>query len=706
MKNGKERSEKIAFVLLIIVLIFTACFYSVSTYYSFAKNESIAKFITYNYYSTELYGLTFESNYVLDFNGRQKKDPNLNLCAQYTNLDCTKVENQQMVKRLFDEWSYNLRFRYINLEYQMLDENGNTVATNTKTDLSKIFNEETSTFNQDYQWYFSVTYDHNGNRTYIQSNGYPTESENQYLNEHREFFYGLRQEVVSETAQEELSTTEISSIKNQTFIYAIPISLVTNGGNDIISRYVEEHQHLNWDNMVYVNGIFLLIGLLGPIGLLLKFKSLKKILTIPLEIFLALFPAFLVFLGFMSEKFVHVICNQDIFLLIQSVPAVFGLNIAWWALQFFLSLLIAWWVRYVFHLGPIHYLKEHSLIVRFVNWFVIKIKFYFISDLTDSKVIKLLILLGINALLLILFFGANPFLTILYSLCLLLISKYTLKKIKTNYLDLLKVTHQMAQGNLEVDINKDLGIFNSIKDELKQIKNGFSNAILEETKSQKMKTELISNVSHDLKTPLTSIISYIDLLKNEELTLEQKTEYIQILDRNSLRLKHLIEDLFEVSKANSGDISLNVEEVDIIELLTQTEFELQDQIEKSGLSFKKAFVAEKIMLYLDSQKTYRIFENLYVNAIKYSLLNSRVYITAAIVDNAVEISFRNTAASEIDFDPNDIVERFARGDRSRNSEGSGLGLAISKSFTELQNGTFDIYTDEDIFKVKLRFPIE
>lgn len=227
-------------------------------------------------------------------------------------------------------------------------------------------------------------------------------------------------------------------------------------------------------------------------------------------------------------------------------------------------------------------------------------------------------------------------------------------------------------------------------------------AIEEETKSQKMKTELISNVSHDLKTPLTSMISYIDLMKKEK-NKEKKNEYLETVERNSLRLKHLIDDLFEVSKANSGELKLDLIDVDLVSLVNQTLFELNPQIEKSGLTFKKNYFKEKVIVKLDAHKTYRIIENVISNVVKYSLENSRVYIAIEDINNKISVSVRNTSRNEIDFDPNDIVERFARGDSSRNSEGSGLGLAIAKGFTEAQHGQFRIETDGDIFKVIIDF---
>lgn len=271
------------------------------------------------------------------------------------------------------------------------------------------------------------------------------------------------------------------------------------------------------------------------------------------------------------------------------------------------------------------------------------------------------------------------------------------------YKKLLKVTNEIAKGNLDVKIEDDLGVFEPFKEEVSKIQNGFKNAVDEEVKSQKMKTELISNVSHDLKTPLTSIITYIDLLKDQNINEETRKLYIDTLDRKSQRLKDLIEDLFEVSKATSGNISLNIMNVDIVSLMKQVQIELSDKIEESTLTFKNNYPDHKVMLLLDSQRTFRVFENLIVNALKYSMDNSRVYISIIEDESEVKITLKNMSYAEIDFNIDEIAERFVRGDKSRNTEGSGLGLAIAKSFVELQGGKFNIDIDGDLFKVTISF---
>ena len=230
----------------------------------------------------------------------------------------------------------------------------------------------------------------------------------------------------------------------------------------------------------------------------------------------------------------------------------------------------------------------------------------------------------------------------------------------------------------------------------------------EEVKSQRMKTELITNVSHDLKTPLTAIITYVNLLKQPQLTKEEREAYIQILDQKSMRLKALIEDLFEVSKANSGSIALNLVEVDVVSLMKQVRLELDDRMRTSGIDFRFQLPDRKIKLLLDSEKTYRVFENLLINIVKYGMPGTRAYIEITEREEEgqekpgeVHVAMKNISAAELSDDDRDLTDRFVRGDQSRNTEGSGLGLAIARSFVELQGGRFELETEADLFKVTL-----
>lgn len=361
----------------------------------------------------------------------------------------------------------------------------------------------------------------------------------------------------------------------------------------------------------------------------------------------------------------------------------------------------------------IGYIKERSLIYRFFPFIKGKLLNVYRSiehlDLTKDAHKTIIKLVLFNAVILFiissLWFGGFA-ITVIYSILLYLILRKYISDLQKKYSILLKATNEMAEGNLNVTINEDLGVFEPFKPQVLQIQNGFRKAVNEEVKSQKMKAELITNVSHDLKTPLTAIITYVNLLKEEGITEEQRKEYLDILERKSLRLKVLIEDLFEVSKANSRNITINRTDVDIMNLIKQVSFEMSDKLSTSGLDIRMNLTDEKIILSLDSQKTFRIYENLFGNIAKYGMAGTRVYVNGFRIDDKVIITLKNISAQELTMDSSELTERFVRGDASRNTEGSGLGLAIAKSFTELQGGELTLELDGDLFKVTTTWPVQ
>ena len=295
---------------------------------------------------------------------------------------------------------------------------------------------------------------------------------------------------------------------------------------------------------------------------------------------------------------------------------------------------------------------------------------------------------------------------VIYSVVLYFVLRRYVSKLQKKYGLLLKATNEIAQGNLNVTIEEDLGVFEPFKPQIYRIEEGFRNAVAEEVKSQRMKSELITNVSHDLKTPLTAIITYVKLLQEPGVTQEQRKEYLETLDRKALRLKALIEDLFEVSKANSRNITLDIRDVDIVSMVKQVEFEMEDKLADAGLEVRMSLPEEKVIVPLDSQKTFRIFENLFGNIAKYALPGTRVYVNGFTAKEDVTIILKNITAQELSVSGEELTERFVRGDTSRNTEGSGLGLAIAKSFTELQGGKFRIELDGDLFKVVLTWKVK
>ncbi len=249
------------------------------------------------------------------------------------------------------------------------------------------------------------------------------------------------------------------------------------------------------------------------------------------------------------------------------------------------------------------------------------------------------------------------------------------------------------------------GSLESVMAQLEDIRHGMAMAVDEQMKSERMKVELIANVSHDIKTPLTSIISYVEILKQEEGLPDYVKDYIKILDEKSQRLHQMVQDVFAVSKAASGELPMQMEELDFGKLLWQTLADMEEQIMGSDVTFRTEIPDAPVMILADGQRMYRVFQNLFQNAIKYSLQGSRVYVTLEVEGQLAQASVKNTSLQEID-KSRDFAERFTRGDQSRTDGGSGLGLSIAQSFTEACGGEFSWETDADLFVVRVLFKIQ
>ena len=356
--------------------------------------------------------------------------------------------------------------------------------------------------------------------------------------------------------------------------------------------------------------------------------------------------------------------------------------------------------------GPKEYVKQYSFIYQIFPWirkkwnaFTDEVNHIDFSDKTTKTILKLVVInfLILAVLMCMWMFGIAGL--IIYSFVLFYLLKKYYDRIGKDYDVLMRGVQRIAEGDLDTVITEDIGVFEPFKEQLTQIRTGFKKAVNEEVKSQRMKTELITNVSHDLKTPLTAITTYVELLKKEGITEEERNSYIETLEKKSMRLKILIEDLFEVSKASTNNITLNLMDVDVVNLMKQVSVEHADKFEQMGLQLRWNVPEEKVILPLDNQKTYRIFENLFVNIQKYAMPNSRVYIDVEKSEENVTITMRNMSAVELKVSGDELTERFVRGDASRNTEGSGLGLAIARSFTEAQKGSLNISVDGDLFKV-------
>lgn len=281
---------------------------------------------------------------------------------------------------------------------------------------------------------------------------------------------------------------------------------------------------------------------------------------------------------------------------------------------------------------------------------------------------------------------------------------YLIKKLA--YLSyIMEGTERIKGGDIhyKLDIIGDDN-FSNLAENINNIGEGLDKAIYNQLKSERLKSELITNVSHDLKTPLTSIINYIELIKKEEdIKPEHIKDYVNVLDSKSKRLKVLIEDLFEASKASSGNLELNMEKIDITQLLRQAIGEMEEKLSKANLDLKLRVPEEKTYIMADGKKLYRVLENLLSNISKYSLNNTRVYIDIIEENDKVKLTMKNISSYELNFDPEEIMERFKRADESRNTEGSGLGLAIARDLVNAQGGRFEIDIDGDLFKSVVEF---
>ena len=265
----------------------------------------------------------------------------------------------------------------------------------------------------------------------------------------------------------------------------------------------------------------------------------------------------------------------------------------------------------------------------------------------------------------------------------------------------------LAEGNLNasVDLKHMYGVLRSHGENLNSIAQGMQKAVQQQLKSERFRTDLITNVSHDIKTPLTSIVNYVDLLKKEDVQPEKAKEYIAVLDRQSARLKKLTEDLVEASKASSGTLPVHLEAVDVNVLLSQVSGEYQSRFELCKLEPIVKLSSEDPQILADGKLLWRVFDNLLSNICKYAMPGTRVYFTSEVLDGRVQISFKNISNYPLDITADELLERFVRGDSSRSTEGSGLGLSIAQSLTGLQKGTFDLVVDGDLFKANLSFPL-
>lgn len=757
LKNNKEAKRTAAAIVVLAAL----CFVIAAIRY---KGNADAYYTNYGsgFEEESFIRILFQCNYVLypevlEKSGKSYREEDLYLSfdeetASEAVYYGSETETERSSERLRADCVLGMQQRLSEInelyttelskkvDYCVIDEETQTILKNTTRNPELLKDGE----NPEYSYYFVVRYDQNGIISDIRVHGSDTEKflKNAqlvansmdsllFLNSQKTEYYRLTDE--SGNAAGRVAITQ-KGPENATFIYAMtaeqlenftwfPVYEISEYGTVRVSHYINGYnKELIYERLGIGRLYLTILAVIAGISFVLsRYMPQRTGDTSGTRFCLELIVLFQwILTAGLYSTVVHVVYYTNE----VSGSFRFPLNLKY--VGNYSVLLIgmcvlfgAWYwcmmsIRGIFR-GFMSFIRERSIIYR--KWSQIKGFFKGMRDkfreiLLDAdlgkkntRLLKALIIVQFIILSFICccwVFGI--FILIFYSIFLYMILKHYIGKVQKQYNNLMQAANAIAQGKFDNDFKSDFGIFESYKNELYQIQDGFGKAVDEEVKSQRMKTELITNVSHDLKTPLTAIITYIDLLKDENITDEQRRSYVETLEKKSLRLKVLIEDLFEISKASSGNVKLNPVSVDICSLMSQVYLEHEEKMNESSLDVRFDMPEEKIILQLDSQKTYRIFENLYVNIIKYAMPGTRVYVQAEkIEEGGIHIEVKNISAQELTVNPMDLTERFVRGDASRNTEGSGLGLAIAKSFTQLQGGTFEIDIDGDLFKAVIEW---
>ena len=650
LKSNDKKDNKILTSLMIVLILVIAAIGMFKTYPFISK---LAKDASYNYLENyDFAKILIESSYALDYNIKTKNseeikepkdifiDKNSMNYFYDGNEESYKDEVYYRFNEDFNEWISNLKWSLVNLQYFALDRKSGLTSTNISDGINVKEDKTIDLSAMDMDKYrFTVVLN-------FDENGNISLSDVKGVNANTisSTMYDYKDIIEGEASQ------IISPIRNMTYVFAIQNELM-----------YSDNLSLNIDNALYygynsygtlisagVIAIILLIALIFPYKKVENFNILK----IPFEIWVIIILCDIALWIVVAQGMIRVSYLRELPIIkdqIVSESMVTTVNIAVWFGVFAIAFFGMTVIKSMFKIGFKEYFKNRSIIGKILVWVFryLNKTINYVTEINlkenNNKYILKLVLINAAILLILSFiwFFEIPFI-IIYSIILFIVIRKYVDDISDKYRRLTKATNEIAAGNLDVKIEEDL--------------------------SQ-----------------------------------EKRKQYIEIVDRKSQRLQKLIEDLFEMSKASSGNITLNIEEIDIVSLMKQTLLELDDKIKASSLTFKNNFPEEKVVLQLDSQCTFRIFENIIINATKYAMANSRVYLDIIEREDNVEVIMKNMAAEEIDFNTNEIVERFVRGDESRNTEGSGLGLAIAKSFVELQGGSFKIEVDGDLFKVIMNF---
>ena len=558
---------------------------------------------------------------------------------------------------------------------------------------------------EEYPWYIKVVYDDKGNAKYSDQNG---NDFNYILGDYMEYFSNI-------DVDDQKVSDVMDPISNKTIIYGLKKD------NNGFGRY-NYLTSLTYEKTLMFSIIPCALGVILMMLLVLfipyqyekestklnfvaniKFGILAFVITWIVLLFGMLGVWCLVQIPYTSienfaKEFRMTVDNiellRDVCLFVSIV------------VELLMVIIVTYVFKVMFKKGIGTYFKENTILGYIVS--KSSVLYHKIVTFDFSDPVLLIVLKGSLIIIAIcistsLLLGVSLAYGFIVTLIISIVNYLFISKVKKDHDALLDITSRIADGDFDVKANDNMIYFKEVCNNVTSIKASFEKSVKEEVKSQNMKTELISNVSHDLKTPLTNIITYTDLLKNENLSKEDIKGYVESLERAGNRLKTLIDDLFEVSKANSGDIKLDIQNVDIIATIKEAILESSELLNAKKLTIKENYSDNSIIMPLDGNKTYRIFENCLSNINKYALAYTRVYVDVSQDDKQVKIVFKNVSNQEMDFDSEHIMERFVQGDKSRNTVGSGLGLAIAKSFANIQNGDFKIETDGDLFKAIIIF---
>lgn len=444
----------------------------------------------------------------------------------------------------------------------------------------------------------------------------------------------------------------------------------------------------------------LLLGLFMNMEKIDDSESLRKVFKLPIELVIILFVIF-VFSSAGISSMNQIYRNLYIFYFLYLI----GLVIVSLTVNYFIILL-----KSIFNKNTENYLVKNSLMYRIFNAAISE--FSNIDEenknIKDAKIKFTLVYFGIFILLAILnmmfstmsYYAPEKMLIpmILFGIFIY----YILMKNINEVARISRESSEIVKGNYKKNIEKKGGLYDGLVDNFNNIGENLDLAIEDAVKSERLKTELITNVSHDLKTPLTSIINYSDLLSKDDNTKDEVKEYSKIINEKSNKLKVLIEDLFEVSKATSNNIELDRQELDFNSLVQQSIGEWEDKIKENNIEIISSLPEDKVMLSIDGQKFSRVLDNLFSNISKYALENSRVYVDLS-EEGGVKLTIKNISKYPLNISAEELMERFTRGEKSRTTSGSGLGLSIASSFVRAHGASFDIEIDGDLFKVTIEF---